>query len=283
MPILTKARLSSFFATTSHAVNRRAVPTNTSHFTKVNKNFSIPSLGTMVNVKRSFTSHMPLPVWSNGICARMNATRQEIVQHDFHVELIKKKLHTEKISLYLAIDCQYLDVFAQSLKNIAKHPSLTSSQQSFLEKCAQASLEDIKTINGNFDTEPFSTCQTLSLKYYTEHLRIACYQPCLVIALAAILPCFWVYRAIGEEMIKHQSTGQKHDIHTKLMALYVSKSNRSWPMLQNMIDNLAKNTSPIERNKMNEAFVTSVNCEFNLVNDAYCQNITSWNIIKPYV
>ncbi|MDR2443167.1 MAG: TenA family protein [Deltaproteobacteria bacterium] len=146
--------------------------------------------------------------WSKEAWQAIEPIFSNITDHPFVTSLIDGSLAKEKFLYYLNQDQLYLNDFSRVLAAIASISSTLEDTEAFLLFASQAvkvELELHRSYLGQMDpkAEQSPACQL-----YTSFLYKKLYQGRLEVAVATVLPCFWIYREVGNFILSRQTTPQ---------------------------------------------------------------------------
>ena len=196
-----------------------------------------------------------------------------IKNHQFNQKLMNGTLDKDTFKYYLEQDTMYLRDFARCHAIIASKISLTHINH-FL-KCSQRSLiveqEDVhQYFRDLFKFKETGNITPATLSYTSYMLRICAYEP-VEVAVASVLPCFWVYKEVGF-FIKKYSVN--HNPYARWIEVYSGEEfNDSVNQMMNIYDLLADNTNESTRRSMLDAFYKSTCLEWHFWNDAYNKTV----------
>lgn len=196
-----------------------------------------------------------------------------IQAHPFNQELAKGILDKEKFAYYIEQDILYLKDFARCHAIIAaKAPH--EHVRTFLQYADYTFVAEQEIVHQFFrqlyglrDTG-FITPATLA---YTSFLKNTCSLEPVEVAIASVLPCFWVYREVGLAIV--QQTIMDNPFSRWIETYSSEDFAASVEEAINIFDDLARNTTDDLRDKMLKAFYNSTVLEWHFWNDAY--NFTS--------
>ncbi|MDQ4502341.1 bifunctional hydroxymethylpyrimidine kinase/phosphomethylpyrimidine kinase [Sinomonas sp. ASV322] len=130
--------------------------------------------------------------------------RAEIDALAFIAQLDTGSLPESQFAYYLAQDAQYLNGFSRALAR-ASALAPTEEEQAFWANSAQVCLIVEAELHRTWlSAHPLPTGEALSLgpvtKAYLDHLLAASSMGSYAVLAAAVLPCYWIYAAVGEEL-----------------------------------------------------------------------------------
>ena len=148
--------------------------------------------------------------WSTQAWQAALPAYNKILELDFVRELMNGTLPQDKFRFYIQQDTLYLNGFAKTLAGIAArldNPEYSDAFVAFagdtmaVERDMHKSFHEI--LGKGKAIEPSPTC-LLYTSYMLKHLSDASVE----VAMAAILPCFWVYMEVGEYILANQTKGE---------------------------------------------------------------------------
>ncbi len=118
--------------------------------------------------------------------------------------LADRSLPPDAFAFYLSQDAAYLVEFARVLSSasvLAPHPGA----QAFYATSARTALEVEATLHRDWLSShgsdlPVEPSPVTSA--YTNHLLASCVGGSFPVVVAAVLPCYWLYAHIGEELLR---------------------------------------------------------------------------------
>ena len=208
--------------------------------------------------------------WSEQAWQAALPVYDKILRMDFIHELMDGSLPQEKFRYYLQQDALYLIGFGKTLAGIASRLTKPEHTRDFAAFAADTMTverdmqESYFTVMGKLDNlEPSPTCLL-----YTSTLLGQLTDGPVEIAMAAVLPCFWVYQEVGNYIIKNQSrTDNRYQdwINTyggEEFSLAVRRA-------VDVCDELAAECTPAQRASMTRAYVLCTKLEWMFWDSAY--------------
>ena len=198
---------------------------------------------------------------------------EAIKVHPFNQELMDGKLPMNKFAYYIEQDALYLKDFARSLAIIASkvpieylRDFLCFSESTFIAE--QEILHKFFRRTFSFRKTKLLTSATLG---YTSYLLNICSNKPVEIGIAAVLPCFWVYREIGLFIAKQS---KRNNPYARWIETYTSDDFSSTvDKVIDIFNALARNTTDAVQNKMLDAFYKSTCLEWHFWNDCYSETV----------
>jgi thiaminase/transcriptional activator TenA len=192
-----------------------------------------------------------------------------IKQHPFNQELMRGTLSLDKFAYYIEQDTYYLHDFAKCHALIAsKVPP--QYMQSFLNYAAYTLITEQEVVHQyfkkifNFQETGLLTPATLS---YTSYLLSVCSMESAPVGIAAVLPCFWVYREVGLHILQQSAP---NNCFEKWIETYAGDDfGKAVDEAIDIFDTLAEQSDAKVRASMMNAFYNSTCLEWHFWNDAY--------------
>ncbi len=211
--------------------------------------------------------------WSEVAWEAALPTIKAIFQLPFVVELADGTLPKEKFLFYLSQDSIYIENYSRVLAHIASRLPKQEQSIDFLKFASdgfavEKALHESYLGNHSIDVKPTPT--TLLYNSYETAKSVGPVE----IEAASILPCFWVYKKVGEEIFKTCKKDNQfyHWIETYGDETFAESNRRAIEIC----DELANNASEEIRNEMTEAFVMATKMEWLFWESAY--NLERWKI-----
>lgn len=146
--------------------------------------------------------------WSETAWQQIDAIYQQILQHPFIRELMSGSLPAECFKFYITQDALYLGAFSKALSQIAARAQDTATSLQFI-RFAEGAVVVEQTLHATFfqklqmgqQGNPSPTC----LNYINFLMSQAALAP-VEAAMAAVLPCFWIYKRVGGYIYQNQQS-----------------------------------------------------------------------------
>ncbi len=206
--------------------------------------------------------------WSLTAWRSVEPIYNRILDLPFLRELMDGTLPKEKFYFYLNQDAFYLAEYGKLLAGIAARLNNTSHREAFLQFAMdtitielalhEIFLKDAPKTNG---LGPSPSCLL-----YTGYLSIQVLNYPIEKALAAVLPCFWIYQKVGDYIVEHQKKGSnpfQRWIDTYSGQDFASVVNQAI----SICDEVGEKSSI--RSEMTEAFIYASKMEWLFWDSAY--------------
>jgi len=193
----------------------------------------------------------------------------KILEHPFNQEFIQGSLSHEVFQFYLKQDSLYLTDFARALALIGAKSTSPHRAVQFLE-FAQGAIAAERGLHEQFFAEyeiEVDVPKAPGCFSYTNFLlTTAALQPDEE-AIAAVLPCFWIYREVGRYIAQHAVSNHPYQ---KWIDLYSGEDfAQAVASAIAIADEVADPTTPAMRERMVSAFIMSSRLEWVFWDSAY--------------
>lgn len=196
---------------------------------------------------------------------------QSIHAHPFNTELGAGVLAREKFIYYLQQDSLYLIDFARAFGLLAGR-STEEKDISLLLHFAQGALEGERSLHTTYFQEYGIPAGIVVEKgpaclAYTSYLLERAANANLSEAMAALLPCFWIYREVGNRILDTAAAPNPYSLWMETYAAEEFAQVVEEAVL--FTDRLAAQAGDEERVRMHKAFMQASRLEYCFWDDAY--------------
>lgn len=212
--------------------------------------------------------------WSELVWQKAAPIYEAILRLPFVAELADGTLSHERFLFYIGQDSLYIDNYSRVLAHIASRLPLKTQTEDFLRFAADGIAVE-KALHESYlggapdpSVRPTPTC-LLYMAYETAKGL----EPVEVEA-ASVLPCFWVYKRVGEEIMRRTSADNPY---RQWIETYGDETfEKSTLRAIEICDELAASATDSIRRAMTEAFLDATRMEWLFWNSAY--NLEKWKI-----
>ncbi|GJM62919.1 thiaminase II [Persicobacter diffluens] len=143
--------------------------------------------------------------WNATIAKKTDYILEQIKQHPFIKELMAGTLSEEVFLFYINQDALYLSEYKKVLATIGVKCAEEDETQFFLDAATgiihvEDALHQLFLKDKPLTKEPSPTCEL-----YTSYLARMVNTSSVEEGLAAVLPCFTIYKLIGDYILAHQT------------------------------------------------------------------------------
>lgn len=197
--------------------------------------------------------------WSEEAWRLAKPVYEEILELPFVSGLAAGTLPREKFMEYMRQDALYLDNYSRVLAMIASRMRRKDYLESFL-RFALDGVEVERSMHEVFlgGYVPDRSAMSRACLLYTSLLSAQAMAP-VEIAAAAVLPCFWVYQRVGEDIVARSGADNPYRrwIETYSDPAFAAASSRAIEIC----DELAAGASSEIRQGMTDIFLTCTRME----------------------
>lgn len=215
--------------------------------------------------------------WSEYTWTQVENCYQAILDMPFIRELSAGTLPVETFKFYMAQDSLYLEHFGRALSVVGAKAYDIQDVLAFIRFAEGAIVVENalhETYFKDFGVTDRGTMQP-ACHHYIHFLKSTAAFDAVEIGMAALLPCFWIYKKVGDHIFQNQET--ENNPYKTWIQTY---SNEDFGSLVqqaiNICDTAAEGSTPEIRERMTQAFITSSHLEFDFWQGAY--NSRNWNL-----
>lgn len=205
--------------------------------------------------------------------ARNAAAYETIRSMPFNAELAAGTLPQGRFRHYIVQDAHYLIGFGRALSlAAAKAPDPDAIVQ--FSRAAQEAIVVERALHGGFfrdygiGPETFAaTPLTPACDHYVCYLLATAYAEPFAVVCAALLPCFWIYKVVGDDIFARAAPGNPYRawIDTYAGADFAE----AVAAMIAATDRAARDASAAERARMHQAFTQATRLEWQFWDSAY--------------
>ena len=196
----------------------------------------------------------------------------EILRHPFIEELTKGSLSRERFVFYMKQDALYLQDFSRALALTGSRLPDLDAAQSFMgfahgvfsvERQLHETYFRDYGVSLNVDRAP--ACFA-----YTQFLLATATTETHNVAAAALLPCFWIYREVGNTIVSRAAEHLQSNPYARWIETYSGAGfDESVRRAIDIVEALGQGASSDEKQSMQQAFEKSARLEWMFWDSAY--------------
>lgn len=215
--------------------------------------------------------------WSEQAWEKVKPIYDKILAMPFNQELSKGTLAKEKFIFYLAQDAYYLLEFGRTLSTISGRVQDAELVMAYAEFSmgaifAERSLHESYFVEFGLDSEVKPSPATL---LYTNYILTQAAYASVEVAAAAVLPCFWIYKAVGDYIFAQQKGAD--NVYKRWIDMYAGiEFAAAVAQAIAITDALAEKASEETKQKMLHAFEMATRLEWMFWDSAY--EMEQWKI-----
>ncbi|MGY4386214.1 thiaminase/transcriptional activator TenA [Pedobacter sp. UYP24] len=208
--------------------------------------------------------------WSEHTWQAGEEIYHSILKMPFIEELANGSLTKEKFQFYIAQDSIYLEHFGRTLALIGAKLHDVQDALTYIRFAENAVVVENALHESYFKDFEVSDkgLAEPACHHYIHFLRsTAAFEP-VEVALAATLPCFWIYQKVGDYIYNNQQS--HNNPYQKWINTYAGDEFAiAVQKAIDICDNAAKNATPEIRARMTAAFFTASRMEHHFWESAY--------------
>lgn len=215
--------------------------------------------------------------WTEHTWQQTEQIFKRIIAHPFNQELMNGTLKQGRFQFYIQQDAIYLGDFSKALSLIAARCFNNPYTLDFI-RFAEGAVVVEKALHYGYirqfeikgDLEISPTCQN-----YSQYLLTKASLDQVEIAMAAVLPCFWIYKKVGDYIYTNQT--DQNNPYQEWIDTYAGEE---FGLLVNkaiaICDDVASRCSEQQREQMTAAFIKASKLEWMFWDSAY--QMETWPI-----
>ena len=214
--------------------------------------------------------------WTDQAWEAIQPIYQEILKMPFIEELKNGTLPLEKFQFYMLQDAKYLEHYGRALAALGSKAADNEMALDFFEFGKNALIVERALHEAYFKQFNLEPNQEITIEpvchHYIHFLKsTVAYDP-IEVATAAILPCFWIYKEVGDHIYQNQNT--ENNPYKNWIETYSGEEFAEGVKKALQYSNyMAENSTEKGRKAMLEAFIAASRLEFKFWDAAY-RNIT---------
>ncbi|MCG6494712.1 thiaminase II [Kitasatospora sp. A2-31] len=190
----------------------------------------------------------------------------EILDHPFIGGLTDGTLPREAFRHFVVQDSHYLRDYARALAVCAAKAPGEADVRAFADDAVgalaaeQGMHAEFMTAFGGSAEEAAAEAVLPTTRAYTSYLLATVYGGSFAEAVGAVLPCYWIYARVGDELL---AKGSPDPLYAKWIATYGDEAFQSVVRrVLALADRIGEGISPAERRRVVEHFVTTSRYEW---------------------
>jgi len=214
--------------------------------------------------------------WYEQTRAKTEQIFQAIISHDFVTELTHATLDKDTFGFYVNQDSLYLSEYKKALVAVGSKCHHHEDTQFFYE-AATGIIQVEDALHKEFleekykSPEPSPTCEL-----YNSYLARIVHNESVEIGAAAVLPCFTIYKEVGDFILKTQTNKGENPYQAWIDTYASEEFAEAVEQAINIVDTYALTASPANLSKMEEVFIKTSKLEWMFWDSAHKQE--KWKI-----
>ena len=204
----------------------------------------------------------------------------KILEMPFNRELAAGTLRVDRFKHYMIQDAHYLEGFARTL-SLASAKGLDADHVVHFAGAAQTAIVVERSLHADYfvkfgisredfaAAEPSPVCE----HYVSWLLRVAALEP-FEVTIAALLPCFWIYREVGKHILANAA--QRNSYQAWIDTYSGEDFEEAVDAVIAVADAVARDASPRVLHAMHHAFAHATKLEWMFWDSAY--SLGAWPV-----
>lgn len=199
-----------------------------------------------------------------------------IIKHDFIIELMQANLNKDTFGFYVNQDSLYLSEYKKSLVTVGTKCHRSQDTQFFYES-ATGIIEVEDALHKEFlDAQYKSPTPSPTCELYNSYLARIVNNESVEVGIAAVLPCFTIYKEVGDFILKMQGNKGSNPYQSWIDTYASEEFALAVEKAINIANTYALTASPESLAKMEEVFLKTSQLEYMFWDSAYNQE--AWKI-----
>lgn len=214
--------------------------------------------------------------WYEQTRAKTENIFQAIISHGFVTDLTHATLDKDTFGFYVNQDSLYLSEYKKALVTVGTKCHRPQDTQFFYES-ATGIIQVEDALHKEFleekylDSEPSPTCEL-----YNSYLARIVHNESVEVGVAAVLPCFTIYKEVGDFILQTQSNKGSNPYQAWIDTYASDAFALAVKQAIEIVDRYALDASPKSLATMEEVFIKTSKLEWMFWDSAYRQE--KWKI-----
>lgn len=214
--------------------------------------------------------------WYNRTREKTEDIFQSIIKHGFVTDLMEGKLDKDIFGFYVNQDSLYLSEYKKSLVTVGTKCHDSSHTQFFYASATgiidvEDALHKLFLKEEYLNPEPSPACEL-----YNSYLGRIVNNTSVEVGIAALLPCFTIYKEVGDYIVAHQSNKENNPYQRWIDTYASDEFAQAVQQAIGITNEYAKTASAENLKKMEEVFIKTSKLEWMFWDSAY--NMEQWKI-----
>lgn len=210
--------------------------------------------------------------WTEHVWKDIQPLYNKILAMPFIQELKGGTLPLEKFQFYMLQDAKYLEHYGRALAALGSKATDNDMALDFFEFGKNALVVEKALHEAYFQQFGLEQQQEITIEptchHYIHFLKSTVAFDPIEVATAAILPCFWIYKEVGDYILGQQ-TGDANPYKNWIDTYSGEEFAEGVKKALAYTDLLAENTTQQIREAMKQSFITASELEFMFWDAAY--------------
>ena len=209
--------------------------------------------------------------WYEQVRAKTEPIFQEIVKHDFVKDLMAGTLSKDVFGFYVNQDTLYLSEYTKVLSQVGVKCYEADETQFYLES-ATGIIEVEKALHQLFLKEEYLNPESSpTCELYNSYMARVVNNYSVEVGLAAVLPCFSIYKEVGDYVLANQTNKDKNEYQAWIDTYAGEEFATSVAKAIEITNKYAATASKENLKLMEEVFLKTSRLEWMFWDSAYRQ------------
>ena len=209
--------------------------------------------------------------WYEKTRAKTEHIFHAIIKHDFVIDLMQANLDKDIFGFYVNQDSLYLSEYKKSLVTVGTK-CLRSDETQFFYASATGIIEVEDALHKSFLDAKYKTpTPSPTCELYTSYLARIVNNYSVEVGVAAVLPCFTIYKEVGDFILKMQSKEIDNPYQSWIDTYASDEFAQAVEQAIGIANKYALTASPENLAKMEEVFIKTSQLEWMFWDSAYKQ------------
>ncbi len=214
--------------------------------------------------------------WYEQTRAKTEQIFQEITTHNFVTELMQASLDKDTFGFYVNQDSLYLSEYKKALVAVGSKCHKPADTQFFYES-ATGIIQVEDALHKEFLEEKYTNPEpSPACELYNSYLARIVNSESVEVGVAAVLPCFTIYKEVGDFILKNQENKDSNPYQAWIATYASDEFALAVQQAIDIVDAYALTASPESLAKMEEVFIKTSKLEWMFWDSAYKQE--AWKI-----
>lgn len=214
--------------------------------------------------------------WYSEVREKTEPVFQEIIKHDFILELMAGTLPKDVFGFYVNQDTLYLSQYTKVLSQVGVKCYEEDDIQFYLESATGIAQIEKQLHKVFLDQKYLNPIPSPTCELYCSYLSRMVHNNSVEVGLAAVLPCFTIYKEVGDYILANQTNQESNDYQEWIATYGGEEFSTAVANALEITNRYAQNASADTRKRMDEAFIKSSKLEYMFWDSAYKQE--QWSV-----
>jgi len=214
--------------------------------------------------------------WYENTRAKTEHIFQAITEHGFVKDLMAGKLDADIFGFYVNQDSLYLSEYKKSLVTVGTKCHRAEETQFFYESATGIIEVEDALHKQFFDAKYHNHTPSPTCELYNSYLARIVNHHSVEVGIAAVLPCFTIYKEVGDYILAHQDNNADNPYQSWIDTYASDEFAAAVQQAIDITNTYAQTASPQNLAMMEEVFIKTSQLEWMFWDSAYA--LEAWKI-----